>query len=153
MLFWHLGFSIFIFRYVYKDFEADLRYLAGGALLPDFIDFLFNLFGLKIAFNQPGHTLIFAISAMTLVMVVTRRKTEYRKNCLLISIGIFLHLFLDFMWLNQHILFFPLPFDSIETSSRGFLILLVQEIAGFSYLYSKINTLEQADDFFREGKI
>ena len=58
MLFWHVGFSIFIFRYVYKDYEADLRYLAGGALLPDFVDFLFNLFGLRIAFNQPGHTLI-----------------------------------------------------------------------------------------------
>ena len=43
MLFWHVGFSIFIFRYVYKDYEADLRYLAGGALLPDFVDFLFNL--------------------------------------------------------------------------------------------------------------
>ena len=128
MLFWHVGFSIFIFRYVYKDYEADLRYLAGGALLPDFVDFLFNLLGLRIAFN-------------------------HKKNFLLITIGIFLHLFLDFMWLNQHILFFPLPFDSIETSSRGFLILLVQEIAGFSYLYSKINTLEQADDFFRDGRI
>ena len=90
---------------------------------------------------------------MTSVMIITRRKTQYRKNFLLISIGIFLHLFLDFMWLNQHILFFPLPFDSIETSSRGFLILLVQEIGGFSYLYSKINTLEQADDFFRDGRI
>ena len=90
---------------------------------------------------------------MTLVMIITGRSTEYRKNFLLITIGIFLHLFLDFMWLNQHILFFPLPFDSIETSSRGFLILLVQEIAGFSYLYSKINTLEQADDFFRDGRI
>ena len=57
------------------------------------------------------------------------------------------------MWLNQHILFFPLPFDSVETTSRGFLILLLQEVAGFSYLYSKINTVEKADIFFREGLI
>ena len=92
MLFWHVGFSIFIFRYVYKDYEADLRYLAGGALLPDFVDFLFNLFGLRIAFNQPGHTLIFAISAMTLVMIITGRKTEYRKNFLLITILSLIHI-------------------------------------------------------------
>ena len=89
MLFWHVGFSIFIFRYVYKDYEADLRYLAGGALLPDFVDFLFNLFGLRIAFNQPGHTLIFAISAMILVMIITRRKTQYRKNILSTSCNCF----------------------------------------------------------------
>ena len=57
------------------------------------------------------------------------------------------------MWLNQHILFFPLPVDSVETTSRGFLILLLQEVAGFSYLYSKINTVEKADIFFREGLI
>ena len=32
-------------------------------------------------------------------------------------------------------------------------ILLLQEVAGFSYLYSKINTVEKADIFFREGLI
>ena len=72
---------------------------------------------------------------------------------MLVAIGIFLHQFLDFMWFNQHILFFTLPFDSVETTSRGFLILLLQEVAGFSYLYSKINTVEKADIFFREGLI
>ena len=153
MLFWHVGFSIFIFRYVYKDYGADLRYLAGGALLPDFVDFLFNIAGFKVAYNQPGHTLIFSVTILVITMILTRRKTAFRNNFLLVAIGIFLHQFLDFMWLNQHILFFPLPFDSVETTSRGFLILLLQEVAGFSYLYSKINTVEKADIFFREGLI
>jgi hypothetical protein len=38
MLFWHLGASIAVARYTFRDERMDLRFLALGALLPDIID-------------------------------------------------------------------------------------------------------------------
>ncbi|NNL14467.1 MAG: metal-dependent hydrolase, partial [Acidimicrobiia bacterium] len=38
MLFWHLGGSLFLGRWVFRDPAMDLRVLALGAVLPDLID-------------------------------------------------------------------------------------------------------------------
>ncbi|NNF65359.1 MAG: metal-dependent hydrolase, partial [Acidimicrobiia bacterium] len=62
MLFWHLGGTVAIARYAFRDERMDLRFLALGALLPDLIDkpiayFVFERYN---ATRLWGHTLIFA---------------------------------------------------------------------------------------------
>ncbi len=38
MIFWHLGITVLIARYVFRDPNMDLRWLMLGSLLPDVID-------------------------------------------------------------------------------------------------------------------
>ena len=37
MFFWHIGLSISFFRFVFKDFSADLRCSNCGVLIPEII--------------------------------------------------------------------------------------------------------------------
>ena len=38
MIFWHLGPTTLIVRYVFRDPAMDLRWVLAGSLLPDLID-------------------------------------------------------------------------------------------------------------------
>lgn len=110
MIFWHVGGTIAVFRYVFRDPKVDLRFLALGALLPDLIDkplgtILFpDLFegGTQLI----GHTLIFSLLAMTAVLAVTRRG-RVRRTWMAVAVGSLLHLILDGMWTDQQTLLWP----------------------------------------------
>ena len=41
MFFWFIGIGILIFKYVFKDNTADLRFLITGLLILDFVDIIF----------------------------------------------------------------------------------------------------------------
>ncbi len=72
MIFWHVGGTIAIFRYVFRDPKVDVRFLALGALLPDLIDKPLGTILLPDAFNSSsqviGHTLLFSIVLMSVVL-------------------------------------------------------------------------------------
>ena len=38
MLFWHLGASLWLFRWIFRDPKVDVRFLFLGAILSDLID-------------------------------------------------------------------------------------------------------------------
>ena len=149
MFFWHIGLSISFFRFVFKDFSADLRCLIVGVLIPEFLN-IFNTFG-KIN-PEIGHTLLFAVVGLIFVMIFTKRDTKKRKNLLLVCIGIFFHLLFDFMWLRPEVLFFPLQFDpNSERIPINLSVLFIQEVIGLMYLIPKLNSREKLRRLMKEG--
>jgi inner membrane protein len=103
VILWHLGGTVLIARYVFRDGAMDLRWLMVGALLPDIIDkpiasILFHdYFGTHRVF---GHTLVFPVVGLIAVMVATRRGGAARKAAIAVVLGVFVHLVLDAVWLS-----------------------------------------------------
>lgn len=151
MFFWHIGLSISFFRFVFKDFSADLRCLIVGVLIPEFL----NIFNTFVKINpEIGHTLFFAVAGLIFVMIFTKRDTKKRKNLLLVCIGIFFHLLFDFMWLRPEVLFFPLQFDpNSERIPINLSVLFIQEVIGLVYLIPKLNSKEKFKRLMSEGLI
>jgi len=109
MLFWHLGASIAIARYTFRDERMDLRFLALGALLPDLIDTPIGLlwFGSTGTGRLAAHSLLFGGGLMVVILLRTRRGRP-RKRWMPVAIGVLLHLFLDAMWASPESLWWPL---------------------------------------------
>ena len=153
MFFWHVGLSISFFRFVFKDFTADLRFLIVGVIFPEKIYLSLKLINISGIYPELGHTLLFAIFSLFLVMIFTKRDTQLRRNSLLVSIGIFFHLLFDFMWLRQEVLFFPLQFEDTERLAFNIGVLFIQEVIGLTYLIPKLNSQDKIRRFFSEGII
>ena len=96
MLFWHLGGAIAVFRLVFKDPTADIRFLALGALLPD-------LFELVVGGLAPSGT-----SDLIRTLIFPRRPTPARRKGALLVVGVTLHLVFDLFWIRPGLLFWPL---------------------------------------------
>ncbi len=153
MFFWHIGLSISFFRYVFKDFTTDLRFLIVGVIFPEIIYLSLNLINISGIYPELGHTLLFAIFSLFFVMIFTKRDTQLRRNSLLVSIGIFFHLLFDFMWLRQEVLFFPLEFQDTERLTFNIGVLFIQEVIGLTYLIPKLNSQDKLKRFLSEGII
>ena len=106
MFFWHIGLSISFFRYVFKDFSADLRFLITGVILPEIIYISLKLMNFSELYSQIGHTLLFAIFLLIFVMIFTKRNTKLRRNFLLIAIGVFFTYYLILCGLGRKSYFF-----------------------------------------------
>jgi hypothetical protein len=108
MLFWHLGGTIALIRYAFRDERMDLRFLALGALLPDIVDTPVGL----LAFSGTGtvrlvgHSLLLASGVMVAVLLTTRRGRP-RKRWMPLAVGMLVHLFLDAMWADPETLWWP----------------------------------------------
>lgn len=109
MLFWHVGATIAIARYTFRDDRMDLRMLVLGALLPDLVDTPVGL-----VFYQPlgavrlvTHGLVPAAAVMVAVVLTTRRGRP-RKLWMPLAIGLLFHVLLDGMWLHPETLWWPL---------------------------------------------
>jgi membrane-bound metal-dependent hydrolase YbcI (DUF457 family) len=118
MIFWHVGGSIAIARYAFRDERMDLRFLVLGALIADLVDTPVGL-ALYPRFESVrlvGHTLTAAALAMVFVLLRTRRGRP-RKRWMPIAIGMLLHLFLDAMWPDPETLWWP--FLGLDFSAAG----------------------------------
>ncbi len=88
----------------------DLRFLLVGSLLPDIVDkpighlFLRGMYGNGYLY---GHTLLFAL-VVSFVGLVSLRAGRTGKAILLLAFGIFMHLILDGLWRDSHVLLWPL---------------------------------------------
>ena len=111
MLLWHIGMTVLIVRYVFRDPRMDLRWVLVGSVLPDVIDkpigavVFHDTFGTHRVF---GHTLLFPVLALFLVLLATRRGTALRKGLIGVVIGWFVHLILDGVWLSPEAFLWPL---------------------------------------------
>ena len=167
MIFWHVGGTIAVIRYVFKDPAMDLRFLAFGAVLPDLIDkpvgWLFYDTGRVFA-----HALIFPVAVLAIVMFATSRGTARRKAWLGLPIGALLHLFLDLQftvpegfWWPFLGLEFPGSDDALASRILDTLTdpwVIAGEVVGLWYLgglYRKAGLFdrERRDDFRRTGRI
>jgi membrane-bound metal-dependent hydrolase YbcI (DUF457 family) len=108
MFFWHVGGTIALVRYTFRDERMDLRFLILGAVLPDLVDTPIGLaaFGTTQSVRLVGHSLIVAGGLMVAVLLTTRRGRP-RKRWMPVAIGVLLHLFLDAMWADSETLWWP----------------------------------------------
>ena len=121
MIIWTSSISIFLFRYIFKDYAADLRFIIIGSLYPLILDSLSYNFGISNKTQFLGHSLLFNVSLFFLIMIITKRGSKIRSNALLFSIGAFLYLVLSFTWTNQSIFLYP-----FFESEQNFIVLSSQ---------------------------
>tara|TARA_Y100000768_G_scaffold387081_1_gene377197 strand:+ start:2863 stop:3339 length:477 start_codon:yes stop_codon:yes gene_type:complete len=152
ILFWTTSFSVFLFLYIFKDKNADLRFLILGSLFPVFADFLLYFLGASQKNKFIGHSIFFTIILFFLVMVFTKRGTLIRSNALLFSIGSFFYLVLSFTWLNQQVILYPLFKESSDSFSLTNNVEILLGIIGLIYLLFKNRNFETLKLFIKTGK-
>ncbi|MFO7299422.1 MAG: metal-dependent hydrolase [Actinomycetes bacterium] len=108
MVFWHLGATLWLFRWIFRDPKVDIRFLFLGAVLPDLIDIPLGTFGLTeySASELWAHTLLLPTAYMVGVLMLTRRGRR-RRAFMAVGVGWLFHLLLDGMWMTQEVFFWP----------------------------------------------
>ncbi len=159
MILWHVGATLAIVRYVFKDPNMDLRFLAVGSLLPDLIDKPIGSVLFVETFQTArvyGHALVFPVALLVAVMLLTRRGTLRRKALLGLPIGALLHLFLDGQWANPEGFWWPfLGLDFPEMDPARFWpllkdtvtdpLILAGEAIGLAYLVALARKADAAE--------
>ena len=153
MIIWTSSISIFLFRYIFKDYADDLRFLIIGSLFPLILDSLSYNFGISNKTQFLGHSLLFNVSLFFLIMIITKRGSKIRSNALLFSIGAFLYLVLSFTWTNQSIFLYP-----FFENEQNFIVLssqieIVLNLIGILYLIIKFKNFENLKLFLKNGKL
>lgn len=128
MILWHLGVTLLIVRYVFRDPQMDLRWVLVGSILPDLIDkpvgsvFFHDTFGTHRLF---AHSITFSVVALFVVLAVTKRGSPLRKGLIGVVIGSLVHLILDAAWADPEAFWWPLfgwDFPKVVDSSLGALL-------------------------------
>lgn len=137
LLFGHVGITLgmfFIFSYFAPRLKniIDPRYLAVGALLPDFIDKPLGMivFASTISNGRMiSHTLVFSLILFLIGLYLYDKKNDI--IVITLASGSFFHLMEDQMWATPQTLFWPLlgwsfPKDQI-VDGLAFLLMLLKE--------------------------
>ncbi len=146
MLFWHVGATLWLFRWIFRDPKVDIRFLLAGAILPDLIDLTIGTIVLADRYSTGElwfHSLLVPSIYMAGVVSMTRRGRR-RRAFMAVGIGWLFHLLLDGMWANQEVFLWPL-FGAIPRGEAPFWPLAweralsdpwrwVKEVAGLGYL-------------------
>jgi hypothetical protein len=109
MLFWHLGASLWLFRWIFKDPKVDIRFLFAGVLLPDVLDLLIGtvLFSSRYSTGELWfHSLLAPALYMAGVLLATRRGRK-RRAYMALGVGWLFHLLLDGMFTVTHVFLWP----------------------------------------------
>ena len=152
MIIWTATISIFLFRYIFKDFNADLRYIIFGSFFPIIFDRILYFFNISENLISIGHSLFVTIVLLFSLMIITKRHSTLRNNSLLFSIGSFLYLALSFTWLNQEIFLYPIFSPTDDLFEISLLFKVVFNIIGFLYFFYKIKNYENLKLFIKKGK-
>ena len=109
MLLWHLGASLWLFRWIFRDPKVDVRFLLFGALLPDLIDLPVGTLLLAGRYSTGelwSHSLTVPTLYMVIVLLATRRGRR-RRAFMALGAGWLFHLLLDGMWVDQSVFLWP----------------------------------------------
>lgn len=109
MLAWHLGASLWLFRWIFRDPKVDVRFLVLGAILPDLIDLLMGTVILADPYSTGelwAHSLVAPSIYIVIVLVATRRGRA-RRAWMALGVAWMFHLLLDGMWLDSHVFLWP----------------------------------------------
>jgi membrane-bound metal-dependent hydrolase YbcI (DUF457 family) len=149
MIFWHPAGTIFLFRWIFRDPNVDLRFLVLGALLSDLIDKPVGLILFSDTFGTGriyGHTMLFAVVLMLGGVAFTSRGSLARRRAITVAVGVFFHLLLDGMWSLPETLLWPAfgtSFPPGPADYWGGLLgriltptVIIQEMVGLVYLTS-----------------
>jgi hypothetical protein len=109
VLFWHVGATLWLFRWIFRDPKVDIRFLFAGAILPDLIDLTIGTVVLADRYSTGElwfHSLLLPSIYMAGVVAMTRRGRR-RRAFMAVGIGWLFHLLLDGMWANQDVFLWP----------------------------------------------
>jgi inner membrane protein len=109
MLFWHLGATLWLFRWIFRDPKVDVRFLLLGAILPDLLDLPVGTMILADRYSTGelwAHSLILPTIYMIVVLLSTRRGRQ-RRAWMAVGVGWLFHLLLDGMWADQNVFLWP----------------------------------------------
>ena len=102
MLFWYVGMSVLLVANVFRSVGVDYRLVAVGSLLPLLVDVPNGGWGF-------GHTLVFPVALLVLVMVATvGRSRLLRRRLLCLPIGVFCGLILSGAFAQSGVFWWPL---------------------------------------------
>jgi len=132
VIFWHLGPTTLIVRYVFRDPAMDLRWVLAGSLLPDLIDKPIGAILWNGTFHNHrlfAHALVGPVLLLALALVVTRRGTTVRRAAIAVVIGCFVHLLLDGVWTSPEAFLWPFfGFDFPRVAGSDFATLVADGI-------------------------
>jgi len=109
MLFWHLGATVWLFRWIFRDPKVDIRFLVIGAVLADLIDLPIGtvIMGDRYSTGELwSHSLAVPTLYMAIVLLVTRRGRQ-RRAWMALGVGWLFHLLLDGMWVDRGVFLWP----------------------------------------------
>ena len=171
MLFWHLGASLWLFRWIFKDPKVDVRFLFAGVILPDLVDLTLGTVVLAGTYSIGElwfHTLLVPTLYMIGVLVLTRRGRR-RRAFMAVGVGWLFHILLDGLWTDPEVLFWPFFGWEMPTGEAPFWSLAweravadpwrwVLEAVGLAYLTwlwfaSGLNRKERRAGLVRTGRI
>ena len=152
ILFWTSGISIYLFLYIFKDKNADLRFVIFGSLFPVIFDSSLYIFGFTNQNEYIGHSIFLTVGLFFIFMIATKRGSLFRANSLLFSIGTFFYLVLSFTWLNQSIILFPLFQNSEDIFSLDKNYKTALGGIGILYLFFKFRSIQILKEFINTGK-
>ncbi|MDE0230652.1 MAG: metal-dependent hydrolase [bacterium] len=119
MILWHLATALFGFRWVFRDPEADLRWLMVGALAPDVLDLPIGI----PLYSSPevfAHSLAGVMVVGVAVLLFTDRRGRMRRNLMVMTAGWLIHLLADGIWLEPSVLWWPFAGWSFPAEATPF---------------------------------
>lgn len=111
MILWHLATALLVFRWVFRDPGADLRWLFLGAVAPDLVDMPIGTLIWADSFSSGeifGHSLLAPAVLGGVVLVATGRAGRARRNLMVMTVGWLIHLVVDGIWLHPEVFWWPL---------------------------------------------
>lgn len=148
MILWHVGGSIFLFRWIFRDPKVDLRLLVLGAVVPDVVDVIIGFFLGQPTRQRLGHALI-TPTVVAIVILITTRRGRQRRRMMTVIVAWMFHLLLDGVWVRQETFLWPFfGFEFAAWPATGFWGRAlsdpwrwVKEIVGAVYLFSLLRSL------------
>ena len=119
MILWHLATALFGFRWVFRDPDADLRWLLAGALAPDVLDLPIG----TLVYSSSevfAHSLLAVMVVGIVVLLATDRRGRMRRNLMVMTAGWLIHLLADGIWLEPAVLWWPFAGWSFPTQATPF---------------------------------
>ena len=109
MILWHLGATLFLFRWIFRDPKVDVRFLAVGALVPDIVDMAVGtaVFRSDMATAELWMHTLAAPSAIVVAILIATRRGRRRRAWMALAVGMLFHLLLDGMWMSQETFLWP----------------------------------------------
>lgn len=152
MILWFAACAVMGAWLVLRDQSFDYRLIVVGALLPDLLDVGLGHRGL-------GHTLVFAVGCLAVVMAVTVNRRPLRKRLIAIPVGLLAHLVLDFVFTQQRLFWWP-AFGSWRSYAvyPPLVVLALRELVGVVVAVQIVRRFGLGDrdrrrEFLRTGRI
>jgi len=151
---WYVGLSIAIVATVFRSSGIDYRLIALGSMLPLLVDIPFG-------HRAYGHTLLFAVALLLVVMVATiGRPRLLRRRLLCIPIGVFCGLILSGAFANTELFWWPFLGTSYPADPLlpAIWLLVVEELVGLVTCWVLVGQYDlylpgPRREFFRTGRL